>query len=320
MKYNGAILEVAGQHKGLKEWAGAKHNPQIVAFFNAVGQGWVKDDETPWCAAFVGAVLAEIGLQGTGKLNARSYKGWGQHVSMQDAQAGDIVVLWRGTRNGWQGHVAFLVRFDGDKVILRGGNQGNQVSDAGYSVGRILAIRRADGSRAEGNRATLRQGDSGAFVLDLQDQLKKLRYFSGKTDGEFGPLTAGSVITFQGENGLVADAIVGPATWKALATASARPERDIDLAEMRVRGSTTIANADKIDVIAAGTGMLAVGREISSAAQEATGLLDTVTAMVVNQWPALLVIGCAVVAALWFSGKMKSERVRKARQGGDVTR
>ena len=100
------ILAAALAHKGTAEWPGAAHNPQVLDYFRKAGQP-MPDDETPWCAAFVGAVLAECGLQGTGSLAARSYLKWGQEVTLDDARPGDVVVFWRGSKDGWQGHVAW---------------------------------------------------------------------------------------------------------------------------------------------------------------------------------------------------------------------
>lgn len=132
MSLNAAILEAAGRHLGVEEWPGARHNPAIVGFAKGAGHPQVRDDETPWCASFVGAVLAELGLPTTGSLSARSYEKWGRGVQVQVAEPGDVVVLWRGSPTSWQGHVAFLVRLKGDACILRGGNQGNRVSDHPY--------------------------------------------------------------------------------------------------------------------------------------------------------------------------------------------
>jgi uncharacterized protein (TIGR02594 family) len=134
--------EIAGQMIGLSEIKGTKHNPEIVKFFAEAGHSWVKDDETAWCAALMGAVLKRAGLQGTGKLNARSYLEWGNPVDIGSAKAGDIVVFWRGSRDGWQGHVGFYVATKGDNIIVRGGNQGNKISEAAYPASRLLGVRR----------------------------------------------------------------------------------------------------------------------------------------------------------------------------------
>lgn len=136
------LFNIASSYLGLEEFPGARHNPAIIAMYAASNNGWVQDDETPWCAAFVGAVLAQAGLKGTSSLAARSYLDWGQEVPLDNAQKGDIVVLWRGSRDGWQGHVAFLDRIEGNMVYLLGGNQGNKVSVAPYPIERVLGVRR----------------------------------------------------------------------------------------------------------------------------------------------------------------------------------
>jgi len=53
-------------------------------------------------------------------------------------------------------------------------------------------------------------------VLKLQSRLKTLGYYQGNLDGDFGPLTRGAVVSFQSNNGLVVDGVVGPATLVAL--------------------------------------------------------------------------------------------------------
>ena len=63
---------------------------------------------------------------------------------------------------------------------------------------------------------TLREGDSGDAVKKLQQQLKKLGYYSGSVDGKFGSGTTQSVKTFQQMNDLRVDGVAGPATQRAL--------------------------------------------------------------------------------------------------------
>lgn len=134
--------QLAESNIGLKEIRGTRHNPEIVDFFAAVGHEWVKDDETAWCAAFVGAMLEEAGLKSTRKLNARSYLKWGEPVDIKDVRVGDILVFWRGKRDSWQGHVGFYVGHDGKRLNVLGGNQSNEVTIAPYPFGRLLGVRR----------------------------------------------------------------------------------------------------------------------------------------------------------------------------------
>ena len=64
--------------------------------------------------------------------------------------------------------------------------------------------------------ATLRRGNTGVAVSDLQRRLSRLGYYFGSIDGDFGVATQNAVIQFQENNGLSADGIAGPATWGVL--------------------------------------------------------------------------------------------------------
>ena len=46
----------ARKHIGTREIPGARHHPKIVQWWKAIKRGGIKDDETPWCAAFAGDV------------------------------------------------------------------------------------------------------------------------------------------------------------------------------------------------------------------------------------------------------------------------
>lgn len=155
-----AAYDAAREYIGLEEYPGARHNPTIVEFAAVTGNAWIKDDETPWCASFVGAVLAQVGAQGTGRLNARSYMDWGHAVDLDDAMMGDVVVFWRGSRDGWQGHVGFYAGQQGDNVLVLGGNQGNTVSIAPYAKARLLGVRRFTAPRTSPARSTTVQASA----------------------------------------------------------------------------------------------------------------------------------------------------------------
>ena len=62
---------------------------------------------------------------------------------------------------------------------------------------------------------TLILGGSGD-VKDVQSRLKKLGFFQGDIDGNYGPTTVSAVRAFQEKNGLPADGIVGPQTKSLL--------------------------------------------------------------------------------------------------------
>jgi uncharacterized protein (TIGR02594 family) len=128
---------------GTREIVGRRHNPVVVGWFKDVGHSWVNDDETPWCAAFVGAMLKNTGFRYTGKLNARSYADTPSNtkVKLADAEEGDIVVFERGN-NGWSGHVAFFVRQTDKSILCLGGNQNNEVNEKWYGKNRLIGVYR----------------------------------------------------------------------------------------------------------------------------------------------------------------------------------
>lgn len=129
-------LELASKFDGLSE----KRDRDVISSFIEKAAGVSIDPaKTAWCAAFVNAVLGAKGMEGTGRLNARSFLDWGTPV--KTPSKGDIVVL---ERNGstWQGHVGFLVSEDKNSVTLLGGNQGNRVSVKSYPKSRVLGYRR----------------------------------------------------------------------------------------------------------------------------------------------------------------------------------
>ena len=66
------------------------------------------------------------------------------------------------------------------------------------------------------SRPTLRMGDVGIDVSDLQVILKQLKYYAGSIDGNFGPATNTAVRSFQTNNKLTVDGVVGRNTWSSL--------------------------------------------------------------------------------------------------------
>lgn len=70
-------------------------------------------------------------------------------------------------------------------------------------------------------KRTMRIGDRGDDVKQLQQILYRLGYLSGGIDGIFGPSTGTAVSAFQKKNSLTADRIVGSLTWAKLNASNA---------------------------------------------------------------------------------------------------
>lgn len=73
---------------------------------------------------------------------------------------------------------------------------------------------------------TLKIGDSGEPVRDLQRALRKFYYYGGKIDGIFGSEVLRAVKAFQASTGLTADGKAGPRTLDALYNETAKIFQD----------------------------------------------------------------------------------------------
>ena len=84
---------------------------------------------------------------------------------------------------------------------------------------------------------SLRMGDSGSAVKDLQTKLKKLGYYDGTVDSTFGSGTYAAVRAFQKKYNLTADGVAGSETLKKLDTAYKNAGSDKDDDSLR-KGAT----------------------------------------------------------------------------------
>lgn len=123
---------------GVREHA-TGHNARILEYHMATKLK-AQSDEISWCSAFVNWVFQKAGIIGTQSAAARSWTTWGKEIPTP--VIGCVVIFWRGTQNGWQGHVGFFcgINSDGDIVVL-GGNQNNQVSILVYPKTQLLGYR-----------------------------------------------------------------------------------------------------------------------------------------------------------------------------------
>lgn len=129
-------LVEARRYIGEREIKGAQHNPLIVQMWKDIKRSGIKDDETPWCAAFTGAVLERVGIKSTCFESAGSYLGWGAQL-LQPA-LGCVAVF---TRDGG-GHVGFVVgETDGGVLLVLGGNQSDAVNIRSFPRSRVSGYR-----------------------------------------------------------------------------------------------------------------------------------------------------------------------------------
>jgi uncharacterized protein (TIGR02594 family) len=131
-------LELAWGDLGVAETPGSNHTARVVAYYAQVGHPQIKDDETAWCAAFLGACLEGAGIPSTRSLMARSYLDWGDPAP--GPRWGAVAVLSR-TSDPALGHVGFLVGSTATSVVLLGGNQGNAVTVEAFPRARLLGLR-----------------------------------------------------------------------------------------------------------------------------------------------------------------------------------
>lgn len=131
-------LVEARKHIGQREIAGRKHNPLILRWWALIRAPFT-DDETPWCAGFVGGVLESCKIRSSRSASARSYLEWGRKLG---SPATGCIVVFSRPGSAWSGHVGFLAGVDaaGNLMVL-GGNQGDRVSIKPFSRARVLGYR-----------------------------------------------------------------------------------------------------------------------------------------------------------------------------------
>lgn len=184
------ILKVAINELGQKEIKGSKHNQRILQYAKEAGFEYVNDDETPWCSIFVAWCSMKCGLERSSKPSARSWLNIG--VESQNPTPGDVVVFYRGDKNGWQGHVAIFMGYakDPNFIFALGGNQGDSVSIAKFQSSKILGFRRISSQVVyDLPSIVLSKGDEKQEVKNLQFILNSKGYDCGYPDGIFGNKT-----------------------------------------------------------------------------------------------------------------------------------
>lgn len=126
--------------RGLKETPGPGNTHVIMEFAADLGIPYSGDD-VAWCGLFVahciGATLGQEPLPN----NPLSARAWMKFGGPTTAQLGAVVVFWRGSRDGWQGHVGFYAGEDDKAYHVLGGNQSDAVNVTRIAKDRLLGFR-----------------------------------------------------------------------------------------------------------------------------------------------------------------------------------
>lgn len=135
------LVEARARH-GVAETPGPDDNPLLLAWARELGvERDCAKDEVSWCGLFAGIVVERAGWKPVERLlAARAWLTFGRAPDRPGL--GDLLVFWRGSKTGWQGHVGFYVGEDATAFHVLGGNQGDRVSIVRIARGRLLGARR----------------------------------------------------------------------------------------------------------------------------------------------------------------------------------
>ena len=225
-----------------EKYIGTKEYNGIIADIQRWYYGYVS--KTAWCATSMSKFMNNLGLldQIGGKNEnvcemmwdterAHIKLGKGRFYQRDDIPTGMQIprgsiafMLWYGKMEpGNPGkHVTSVYKaFEwtkSGKFKALGGNQANGINLKEYNIGNIYAIFIPDYEQESDKKKTLRRGDHGDDVVELQMDMNHLGYPDADgsalaIDGSFGRRTEEAVKRLQKHNGLDVDGVCGPKTW-----------------------------------------------------------------------------------------------------------
>lgn len=174
------------------------------------------------CRGFTDWCLRQIGIDLYGDTCSTQWntaKNWSNRGEIGTMPANVLCCLFVKKNGKWQ-HTGF--GFNGETIECSSGVQYSKKRASKWTNWAIPAG--LYDVPPEPSKPTLRKGDKGPYVVELQIDLIKLGYDVGKTgaDGKFGRNTQKAVKAFQKEhkdmngNPLVVDGIVGQKSWWAI--------------------------------------------------------------------------------------------------------
>ena len=108
--------------------------------------------------------------------------------------------------------------FQRDNNLRADGIAGEDTIDKLYLKAGITTDGVSASASSASDSSLLRHGSRSEAVRQMQEDLKKLGYYSGTVSGHYGTLTEAAVTSFQKDNGLSADGIAGSKTLAKIAS------------------------------------------------------------------------------------------------------
>jgi uncharacterized protein (TIGR02594 family) len=129
-------LDLAYRKKGMHETV---NNASLRAFLKSDG-GTVGDPaKIPWCGDFVETCIALTLPDEVLPQNPYSAINWLKFGKETSPKKGAILVFWRGSPTGWQGHIGFYVGEESGYFHVLGGNQSDSVTITKIAKSRLRA-------------------------------------------------------------------------------------------------------------------------------------------------------------------------------------
>jgi uncharacterized protein (TIGR02594 family) len=136
-------MTIAAVEMGVHRDMAHHHEKRIIEYLKTttLSASYADTDSTAWCSAFINWVVTKSGRTGTNNALAASWLNWKHGQLLATPRTGAIVVIQRKdaaadkyTGSGTGNHVGFCMDFSTEKISFLGGNQGNRVSFASFSL------------------------------------------------------------------------------------------------------------------------------------------------------------------------------------------
>lgn len=133
-------FDLAITKKGLHE---RRDIAELKTFLKADGKTLGDPSKLPWCGDFVETCIALTLRNESLPSNPYLARNWVKFGQAIKPTLGAVLVFWRGSRNGSQGHVGFYAgeSTDGKRVYVLGGNQSDTISVVPLEADRLLGAR-----------------------------------------------------------------------------------------------------------------------------------------------------------------------------------